>query len=163
MTAAEARRRFAAARVARLATVRTIPADHGDHPDGHDGHDGHDDTGGGAPCTPHLVPIVFAVAADTIYSAVDAKPKRTTALRRLANVVANPAVAVLADHYDDGDWDALWWVRADGTGRILAPGDGEAAHAVALLSDRYPQHRDQPPAGPVLAVDVARWSGWTAR
>jgi PPOX class probable F420-dependent enzyme len=145
MTAAEARRLFAAARVARLATARHAPVDGGDS------------------CVPHLVPIVFAVADDTIYSAVDAKPKRTTALRRLANVAANPAVVVLADHYDDRDWDALWWVRADGVGRILPPEDGEAVHAVTLLSGRYAQHRQQPPTGPVLAVDVARWSGWTAR
>jgi PPOX class probable F420-dependent enzyme len=149
MTAAEARRRFAAARVARLATAQSAPLG--------------DDDGGDEACVPHLVPIVFAVADDTIYSAVDAKPKRTTALRRLANVAANPAVAVLADHYDDRDWDALWWVRADGVGRILPPDDGEAVRAVTLLSHRYPQHRDQRPTGPVLAVDVARWSGWAAR
>lgn len=136
MTSVEARRRFAAARVARLAT-----ADAAGHP--------------------HLVPIVFAVAGDTIYSAVDAKPKRTTALRRLANVVANPAVAVLVDHYDD-DWDELWWVRADGIGRVLAPEEPEARRAVALLA-AYPQYRKSPPTGPVLAVDVTRWSGWAAR
>jgi len=138
VNAAEARARFAAARVARLAT-----ADASGHP--------------------HLVPIVFALSGETIYSAVDAKPKRTTALRRLANVAANPAVAVLVDHYDDGDWNALWWVRADGTGRVLAPDHAEARRAVALLADRYPQHWESPPTGPVLAVDVTRWSGWAAR
>lgn len=135
MNTAEARARFAAARVARLAT-----ADAAGHP--------------------HLVPVVFVVADETIYSVVDAKPKRSTALRRLANVVANPAVAVLVDHYDDEDWSQLWWVRADGTGRVLAPDPAEAAHAVALLAERYPQHRESPPTGPVLAVDVMRWSGW---
>ncbi|HEY0485637.1 MAG TPA: TIGR03668 family PPOX class F420-dependent oxidoreductase [Mycobacteriales bacterium] len=138
MTAEEARRRFAAARVARLATA---------------------DASG----RPHVVPLVFAVEGDTCYSAVDAKPKRTTALRRLANVTANPRVALLVDHYDDADWDALWWVRAEGTGRVLDPADGEARHAVGLLAGRYPQHRAQPPTGPVLAVDVERWSGWSAR
>lgn len=138
MTSAEARRRFAAARVARLAT-----ADAAGHP--------------------HLVPIVFVVAGETVYSAVDAKPKRTTALRRLANVAANPAVAVLVDHYDDEDWRQLWWVRADGTGRVLAGAEAEARRAAALLAERYPQHRESPPSGPVLAVDVTRWSGWAAR
>ncbi|HSD77180.1 MAG TPA: TIGR03668 family PPOX class F420-dependent oxidoreductase [Solirubrobacteraceae bacterium] len=139
MTAAEARRRFAAARVARLATA--------------------DATG-----RPHVVPVVFAVACDTdtVYSAVDDKPKRTTRLRRLANVAATPAVALLADHYAE-DWDALWWVRADGTGRVLQPGDGEAARAVALLAARYGAYAARPPAGAVLAVDVTRWSGWAAR
>jgi PPOX class probable F420-dependent enzyme len=68
----EARRRFSAERVARLATTDAS---------------GH----------PHLVPIVFAVSGETIYSAVDAKPKRSMALRRLANVAANPQVAILLD------------------------------------------------------------------
>ncbi len=134
MTAAEARKRFGAARVARLAT-----ADAAGHP--------------------HLVPITFAVAGDRVYSAVDAKPKRTTALRRLANVRENPAVSVLVDHYDDADWAALWWARADGHGRVLEGEEPEARRALALIADRYPQHR---PAGAVLAVDVERWSGWSA-
>jgi PPOX class probable F420-dependent enzyme len=136
VTAEEARRRFAGARVARLATA---------------------DSAG----RPHIVPIVFAPAGDTIYSAVDAKPKRTTALRRLANVAANPRVAVLADHYDDDDWRALWWVRADGRGRVLDAGEPEARDAVARLAERYAQYREQPPAGAVLAIDVERWSGWS--
>jgi PPOX class probable F420-dependent enzyme len=139
MTADEARARFAAARVARLATA-------------------------GADAVPHLVPIVFAVEGDTVYSAVDTKPKRTTALRRLANVRDNPFVALLVDHYDDADWSALWWARADGCGRVLSPDAAsdaaEARHAIALLARRYPQQRA---AGVVLAVDVERWSGWSAR
>jgi PPOX class probable F420-dependent enzyme len=134
VSTAEARERFAAARVARLATA---------------------DSAG----RPHLVPIAFAVAGDHVYSAVDAKPKRTTALRRLANVRENPAVALLVDHYDDADWTALWWVRADGLGRVLEPEAREAQQAIALLAQRYPQQRA---TGAVLAVDVERWSGWTA-
>jgi PPOX class probable F420-dependent enzyme len=138
VNAAEARRRFADERVARLATAE--PAGR-----------------------PHLVPIVFVVDADTIYSAVDAKPKRTPALRRLANVADNPYVAVLVDHYDDTDWTQLWWVRADGTGRVLEAGMPEARRALELLAHRYRQHAEQRAEGPVLAIEVARWSGWSAR
>jgi PPOX class probable F420-dependent enzyme len=134
VTAAEARARFAAARVARLATA---------------------DAAG----RPHLVPIAFAVAGDTIYSAVDAKPKRTKALRRLANVRANPAVSLLVDHWDEEDWARLWWVRADGVGRVLPPEEEEARRAVRLLRERYPRQRAD---GEVLAVAVERWSGWSA-
>lgn len=134
MTAAEARARFAAASVARLATA---------------------DAAG----RPHLVPIAFAVVGDTVYSAVDAKPKRTRALRRLANVRENPAVSLLVDHWDEDDWGALWWVRADGRGRVLEPDDPEAGRATRLLRERYPRQRD---AGEVLAVAVERWSGWAA-
>lgn len=105
------------------------------------------------------MPIAFAVVGDTVYSAVDAKPKRTRALRRLANVRENPAVSLLVDHWDEDDWGALWWVRADGRGRVLEPDDPEAGRATRLLRERYPRQRD---AGEVLAVAVERWSGWAA-
>jgi PPOX class probable F420-dependent enzyme len=135
MTPTEARTRFAAARVARLATA-------------------------GADGRPHLVPVVFAVDGGRIYTAVDdVKPKATMRLRRLRNVAENPSVTLLADHYDD-DWTALWWARADGVARLLEPRDPEAARARRLLAARYPQYRDAPPPGAVIAVDVARWSGW---
>lgn len=104
---------------------------------------------------------MFAVEGERVYSAVDHKPKRSNDLRRLANVRANPAVALLVDQYDD-DWVALWWVRADGDARVLEPADVEARHGVALLVSRYEQYLAQPPAGPVLVVDVSRWSGWAA-
>jgi PPOX class probable F420-dependent enzyme len=137
MSGEAARTLFATARVARLATSR---------PDG----------------APHLVPLVFAVAGDVVFSAVDAKPKRTTALRRLDNVGADPRVCLLADEYDDRDWSRLWWVRADGTARVLAADDAEARHGVELLAARYEQYRSAPPSDRVLAIDVARWSGWRA-
>jgi PPOX class probable F420-dependent enzyme len=136
MEAREARRRFAGAPVARLATA----------------------DGAGAP---HLVPIAFALVGETIYSAVDGKPKRTRALRRLANVAVNPRVAVLADHYE-GDWERLWWVRADGAARVLDVAVPEAQGALEALAARYERYRTQPPPGPVLAIDVERWSGWSA-
>ncbi len=140
MDAAEARRRFAAARVVRLATA---------------------DQGG----VPHLVPVTFAVYddvhGDAVTFAVDHKPKTTTKLRRLANIAANPAVCLLADVYDE-DWAALWWVRADGTARVLPPGHPDCAAPLAALALRYAQYREIPPAGPVVVVTVTRWSGWSA-
>ena len=108
---------------------------------------------------PHLVVCTFAVDGDTIYTAVDQKPKSTTALKRLRNVGENPWVTMLADHYTD-DWEMLWWVRADGRAAILADRRQMAA-PLRLLADRYWQYRQAPPTGPVLAVTVQRWSGWT--
>jgi PPOX class probable F420-dependent enzyme len=134
VTASQARRRFAAGEVARLATV---------------------DSQG----RPHVVPIAFVLAKETVYSVVDAKPKRTTDLQRLRNVSSNPWASILVDHYDPADWNALWWVRADGSARVLEADDTEARRAVQLLLGRYPQQR---PLGRVLAVDVERWSGWSA-
>lgn len=141
MDALEARRRFSSARVARLATV--------------------DDEG-----RPHLVPIVFALrGADEIVTAVDHKPKRPARLQRLRNIAVHPAVCLLADAYDD-DWERLWWVRADGDARILPPDAPEQAirdelgAATAVLRQKYPQYRRQPPDGPVIAVSVRGWRGW---
>lgn len=111
---------------------------------------------------PHLVPFVLAAQGATIYSAVDSKPKSSKALRRLDNVRTNPHVSVLVDHYDDSDWSTLWWARADGTARVLDPGSEEGHLAIGLLSRRYRQYSERPAEGPVLAVDVERWSGWEA-
>jgi PPOX class probable F420-dependent enzyme len=137
MERAEARGRFAAARVARLATA-------------------------GADGRPHLVAVCFAVEGDTVLSAVDAKPKATARLRRIENIAANPAVALLVDHYDDDDWSRLWWVRADGTARVVDPSEAQAQRARELLAARYVQYREAAPRGAVIAVEVTRWSGWAA-
>ena len=114
---------------------------------------------------PHVVPITFARLDDaTLVTAVDHKPKRTTALRRLANVAVNPAVAVLVDHYSD-DWSRLWWARADGRARVVTHDSAPAEHAAAVrrLALRYEQYRQRPPRGPVIVIAVSRWSGWAAQ
>jgi PPOX class probable F420-dependent enzyme len=136
MTGTQARQRFAAARVARLSTV---------------------DASG----RPHLVPIVFVLSASTVYTAVDAKPKRSTALRRLANIAVNPRVSVLVDHYSE-DWTELWWVRADGAARLVPVTEPEGRTAIELLTGRYPRYREEPPPGPVIAIDVDNWAQWAA-
>jgi PPOX class probable F420-dependent enzyme len=135
MDADECRRRFAAVRHAFLATA-------------------------GEDRWPHVVPVVFALDDDRIVVAVDSKPKRTTALRRLRNIEQNPRVCFLVDHYDD-DWTRLWWVRADARARVVA-GGAEREAAVALLAGRYRQYVDDVPTGPVILAEVVRWSGWSA-
>lgn len=130
----DARQRLATARVARLATVS-------------------------AAAQPHLVPVTFALDGDTIYTAIDAKPKTTTRLRRLANIAGHPRVAVLADHYAD-DWTQLWWSRADGHAAVLTDPAATAA-PIALLRSRYPQYQATPPTGPVIAITVTTWTGWS--
>jgi len=111
---------------------------------------------------PHLVPITFALEGDAIVTAVDHKPKRTTRLRRLANIEANPRVSVLADHYED-DWEKLWWARADGVAHVAEPGAPEHERAATRLAARYPQYDDRRPEGPAIVISVSRWSGWRAR
>jgi PPOX class probable F420-dependent enzyme len=110
---------------------------------------------------PHLVPIAFAVEDDTLYSAVDRKPKRSQRLRRIENARARPDVTILVDHYDD-DWDTLWWIRVRGRARVLDQGE-ERERALALLAAKYPQYEREPPNGPVLAVDLTEERGWSSR
>ena len=127
------REKFQRARVARLATV--------------------DEN-----AQPHLVPVCFELVEDRIVSVVDAKPKSTPELRRLANIRAPPRVSLLVDEYDD-DWTRLWWVRADGAARVVESG-ADRDDAVAALTAKYPQYEEQPPGGPVVEVTVDRWVGW---
>jgi PPOX class probable F420-dependent enzyme len=131
----EARARFATVPVARLGTS---------------------DAGG----RPHVVVVTFAVRGDTVYTAVDQKPKSGSNLKRLRNVAENPQVTMLADEYSD-DWDKLWWVRADGRAVVLTD-RRQMAEPLRLLANRYWQYREAPPTGPVLAVTVERWSGWAS-
>jgi PPOX class probable F420-dependent enzyme len=130
---ADMRRRVGSARVARLATV--------------------DDRG-----RPHLVPICFALDEDTLYTAVDTKPKRSRRLKRLANVRVHPDVTVLVDQYEE-EWTRLWWVRLRGRARVVEQG-AELERALALLTEKYDQYRRHPPPGPAIVVAIEEWSGW---
>jgi PPOX class probable F420-dependent enzyme len=128
----QARRRFAEARHAYLATS---------------------DPAAGQP---HLVPVTFAVRGDVVVIAVDHKPKSGARLKRLRNIEANEQVSLLVDEYHE-DWTRLWWARADGVAQLRTD---EIAEPVRWLSEKYPPYREQPPPGPVIHIEVHRWSGW---
>ena len=131
----EIRRRVVSARVAILATI---------------GSDGR----------PHLVPFTFALDGDVLYSAIDAKPKSTRALKRLDNIRRDPRVAILVEQYED-DWSRLWWCRLEGTARVL-DGGTEAERGAELLASKYPQYHSQTPKGPWIVMSVEAVAGWTA-
>jgi PPOX class probable F420-dependent enzyme len=128
-----ARSRVDAARVARLGTVTT----------------------GGRP---HLVPCCFARVDETVYTAVDAKPKSTLSLRRLENLRAHPGACLLVDHYQE-DWSQLWWIRLDGTGRLVGDAD-ERQQGLDALRAKYRQYTQLAIPGPVIAIDVTAWRSW---
>jgi PPOX class probable F420-dependent enzyme len=109
---------------------------------------------------PHLVPICFALAGEVLYSAVDEKPKRSRNLERLRNIRARPEATVLVDHYEE-DWSRLWWVRLRGEASVLDP-DAESGRALALLAEKYEQYRREPPAGPVIRLEIREWLDWSA-
>lgn len=68
------------------------------------------------------------------------------------------AVARLVDHYAP-DWSALWWARADGRATIHEGDD--RLRAIDLLQRKYEQYAERPPAGPMVAIHVTAWSGWS--
>ena len=128
------RRLVSEARVARFASVR---------PDGR----------------PHVVPIVFAIEGEVLYSSVDEKPKSSKELVRIENIRANPKVSVLIDEYDE-DWTKLWWVRLDGDAEVVDSGPGRE-RGLALLAEKYERYRtDMPPQGEVISVRIESWRGW---
>jgi PPOX class probable F420-dependent enzyme len=132
-----ARERFENARVGRLATTAA--------------------TGG-----PHLVPVVFALVGDVVWTAVDAKPKSTRSLRRLANIESNPRVSMLVDQYED-DWSALWWVRIDGAATLVSVDSDDGPLALSALIAKYSQYAAETPLGPLIRIAVDSWTSWSAR
>ena len=109
---------------------------------------------------PHVVPVCFALAGDTAYSAIDEKPKRGSELRRIANIRANPQVQLLVDVYDDADWSRLRYVQLRGVARIIESGE-EHERAIALLRARYAQYASMAlESRAVIAIDVERIVEW---
>jgi PPOX class probable F420-dependent enzyme len=127
------RRRVADARVGRLATVT---------PSG----------------LPHIVPCCFVLDGDSVFSAVDHKPKSTFDLVRLDNLRSTGVASLLVDHYEE-DWAKLWWVRIDGRGRVAEAGE-DRERALGLLAAKYEQYRARIPAGPVVVIEITTWRAW---
>ncbi|KQU49463.1 pyridoxamine 5-phosphate oxidase [Rhodococcus sp. Leaf278] len=113
--------------------------------------------------TPHLVPIVFAVAdaGDRIVTAIDWKPKTTQKLQRLDNIRADSAVSLIVDHYTD-DWSQLWWIRADGNAHIAESSSPDGTAAIDALVAKYSQYKNNRPEGPVIIVEKLSWRSWSA-
>jgi len=118
---------------------------------------------GGAP---HVVPVCYALDDDGLYFVADLKPKRgpARALKRLANLRANPRAALVVDDYDD-DWRRLAWVMVRGPARVVADAAAHAA-ALSLLRARYAPYRSMPlddrDAHPIVRLEPARVVVWRA-
>ncbi len=105
---------------------------------------------------PHIVPVVFAHRAGVVWMPIDGKPKRHARLQRLANIRANPRVALLIDHYAE-DWQALWWVRVEGMAQAVG-GDAVGERALKL---KYPQYAAVPISS-LIRLNIERTLGWRA-
>ena len=110
---------------------------------------------------PHVIPICFAYDGTRFYSVLDQKPKRTSLmkLKRVRNILSNPNVTLLLDHYEE-DWARLWYVLVSGTAQLIHEGE-EHRRAIGLLRKKYPQYRhmdiDSNPIITITAKDVTSW------
>ena len=115
--------------------------------------------------TPSVVPVCFVLLGETLYQAIDRKPKSVNParLRRVKNIRANPSAALLIDHYVE-DWRKLWYVLLRGTARIVDRGT-EQQRAIVALRKKYPQYVTSVPLqgdALVIAIDVRRLRHWRA-
>lgn len=111
---------------------------------------------------PHVIPVCFAYDGEHIYSVLDAKPKRgsLTGLRRVRNILANPQVSLVIDHYDE-DWTRLWYLLVQGRAELVQDGP-EPPAAIALLRQKYSQYREMDLDGnPVIKIKPERVTGWS--
>jgi len=111
---------------------------------------------------PQVVPVCFVFDGLAIYSVLDAKPKTTPLrqLRRVKNILANPQVSLVVDHYEE-DWDKLQYILVSGDAELLESGE-KWALAIAMLREKYPQYQamdlDQSPVIKITPVGYSPWS-----
>ena len=110
---------------------------------------------------PHVVPVCFAWVPPVLYSAIDAKPKRTTLLRRVRNIIDTGRAAFVADRWSE-DWRQLAYVMLEGPAEVLEDGQ-ERDEALILLTAKYPQYDDLPLVGNLVVKLIAeRVVAWRA-
>ena len=115
---------------------------------------------------PHAIPLCFWFEDARFYFVIDQKPKRHTglALKRMRNIIANPHVALLVDHYED-DWNHLAYVLIHGAARVVEESE-EYLFALRKLREKYPQYRNMtlaPADNPVVRIDAERVHAWGRR
>ena len=113
---------------------------------------------------PHVIPVCYACDGVSLYIALDAKPKRVAPerLKRVRNILANPQVALVVDHYAE-DWNELAYLLINGRAELLPPASAEHGQAVALLRARYTQYNTMPiHEQPIIAIRPESLVEWRA-
>lgn len=113
---------------------------------------------------PYVVPVCYAYTDGAFYTPLDEKPKSTEVrrLRRVRNVLENPAAALIIDRWDE-DWSRLAYLLVRGRADLLEPGGAEHGRATAALRERYPQYRSMVlERAPVIRLTPERVTAWGA-
>jgi len=113
---------------------------------------------------PHVIPVCYVFDGESVYSVLDAKPKTTPLrqLRRVRNILANPRVSLVVDHYEE-DWTSLQYVMVTGDAGLLESGE-EWARAIVMLREKYPQYQQMDLAqSPVIKIVPSRFVPWSSQ
>ncbi len=117
---------------------------------------------------PSVVPICYALIERAgqleLVSVLDEKPKRLpdTALKRVRNIAAQAAVAVVIDDYDE-DWNRLAFVQVKGKASLVQSGEVGHAEAIAALRQKYPQYEAMAVGvRPLIRITSLKASSWRA-
>ena len=111
---------------------------------------------------PHVIPVCYAFDGESIYSVLDSKPKSTPLrqLRRVRNILSNPQVSLVVDHYEE-DWSRLRYILVSGEAGLLQEGE-EWARAIATLRNKYPQYQAMNfDESPVIKIKPSRFTPWS--
>jgi PPOX class probable F420-dependent enzyme len=108
---------------------------------------------------PRVLPVTYAVLGESVWSAIDEKPKRAAEPARLRYLRRRPEAALCVDRYSD-DWSRLAWVQL--LGRIDVLPAAEHPAPLQALAARYEPYRERTPPGPLLRLSVDRALSWRA-
>jgi len=104
--------------------------------------------------------VVFALWDDVLVIPIDTiKPKRTTVLRRITNLEADPRCVLLAEHYSD-NWNELWWVRVHARGSVIRTEIPD--EALSTLAEAHPQYATSGSVAAVIVLAPYQVTGWQA-
>ena len=110
---------------------------------------------------PHAVPVCYALLEGLIYTPIDEKPKRAGTLRRVKNILAEPRVCLVVDHYEE-DWSRLAWLQVHGRATLVESPD-ERRRAISALRRRYAQYRSMDlESRQLIGVTPERARSWRA-
>ncbi len=113
---------------------------------------------------PVVLPVCYVRDGQVLYSAIDEKPKRVSAVKlgRLRNIERHPQVSLVIDDYEE-DWSRLAYALVWGLAEILVPTGPEHQRAVALLREKYPQYGTMAiEEKPIIKIRPLRVKFWSA-
>lgn len=110
---------------------------------------------------PYVVPCCFTVVENEIVTPIDEKPKSVPGrrLRRVRNLLENPQVALVVDHFEE-DWTEIGYLLILGRATLIEAGR-DHPQAVSALRAKYRQYAAMALEDlPLIVISPTRVTGW---